>query len=377
MSAAPVSIEARSLVSTGISATDRARTIQMAASWPTNVRATGKWVASAGHRVRSKYKIAAQESDLLFARTDGPRKGGFTDMNTRRFIAIILSAAMSAGLALSQPAAAQDAAIREGPPPGPMRIDPDPRAEQRAYLFAPTGEEMEYTLYVSSKVDPAVPAPLIVALHGMGGDSNFIVRERLIDLAEEGGYVVVGPMGYNEVGWYGSPVIAFGEGGPDPENLAELSELDVLNVIAIATSQYNIDPNRQYLMGHSMGGAGALFLGQKHAERWAAIAAIAPAAFMMQPVQEEILAPMKDVSVPIMITEGAIDTIVPPDSVRSWAAALNRLGMEHEYLELEGLDHGTIIGASMPEIFRFFAVNERSPAPAPAFAPGRPGAPSR
>jgi len=48
------------------------------------------------------------------------------------------------------------------------------------------------------------PAPLIVALHGFGGDSNIIVRDRLVDLGEEGGHVVVGPMGYNVSGWYGS-----------------------------------------------------------------------------------------------------------------------------------------------------------------------------
>lgn len=275
------------------------------------------------------------------------------------------------------------AMAQNGPPPGAngpprmaMTMPVDQRAEERSYTFAPTGQQMRYTIFVSSKVDPAVPAPLIVALHGMGGDANFIVRDRLIDLAEEGGYVVVGPMGFNEVGWYGSPVIAFGPDGPDPANLAELSELDVMTVTAIATSEFTIDPNRTYLMGHSMGGAGTLFLGQRHADRWAAVAAIAPAAFMMQPTQEAVLAPMKDAGVPVMITEGGDDNVVPPDSVRTWAAALERMGMEHEYLEMPGLDHGTIIGASMPEIFRFFAANHRTPPPPPAFRPGgRPGGP--
>jgi hypothetical protein len=42
----------------------------------------------------------------------------------------------------------------------------------------------------------------------MGGDANFLVRDRLIDLAEENGYIVAGPTGYNVTGWYGSPVIS-------------------------------------------------------------------------------------------------------------------------------------------------------------------------
>lgn len=247
----------------------------------------------------------------------------------------------------------------DGPPRMPMTIPADPRVEQRSYHFEDTDEDLPYTLFVSSKVDPDEPAPLIVALHGLGGDSNFIVRDRLVDFAEDGGYVVVGPMGYNVSGWYGSPVIAMGGQPVDPPNLAELSEKDVMNVLEIARDEYTIDPDRTYLMGHSMGGAGTLFLGQKYADQWAAVAAIAPAAFMMQPTQKDILAPMQDAGVPVMITEGAIDNVVPPDSVRSWAAAMEEMGMEHEYHEMEGLDHGTIIGESMPDIFRFFEAHTR------------------
>jgi predicted esterase len=288
----------------------------------------------------------------------------------QRFGAFVAVIALAGGVPLAVSAQNGPPPGANGPPRMAMTMPVDPRAEERSYTFAPTGQQMRYTIFVSSKVDPAVPAPLIVALHGMGGDANFIVRDRLIDQAEEGGYVVVGPMGFNEVGWYGSPVIAFGPNGPDPANLAELSELDVMTVTAIATSEFNIDPNRQYLMGHSMGGAGTLFLGQRHAERWAAVAAIAPAAFMMQPTQETVLAPMKDAGVPVMITEGGDDNVVPPDSVRTWAAALDRMGMKHEYLEMPGHDHGTIIGASIPDIFRFFAENQRTPPPPPAFRPG-------
>ncbi|HSG33310.1 MAG TPA: alpha/beta hydrolase, partial [Sphingomonadaceae bacterium] len=288
-----------------------------------------------------------------------------------------LATLMAGGLAASLPLQAQNGPPPrsvDGPPRFPMTIPADPRVEERTYVLAATGEEMRYNVFVSSKVDPENPAPLIVALHGMGGDANFIVRDRLVDLAEENGYVVVGPMGYNEVGWYGSPVIAFGPNGVEPANLAELSELDVLNVAAIATSEFNIDPNRTYLLGHSMGGAGTFYLGQKHADRWAAIASIAPAAFMMQPTQEKILAPLKDAGVPVMLTEGAEDNVVPPDTVRTWAAAMEKLEMKHEYHEMEGLDHGTIIGASMPEIFRFFAENVRTPPPTP-MPPRRPEPP--
>ena len=214
-------------------------------------------------------------------------------LNSMRRFAVV-----AAGLAVlaAQPATAQPAA--DAPPRFPMTMPADPRTEERSYGFAPTGEEMKYTVFVSSKVRPEVPAPLIVALHGMGGDSKFIARERLIDLAEEGGYVVVAPMGYNTIGWYGSPVIVMGGGAPEPANLTELSEKDVMNVLAMMREEFNIDENRTYLMGHSMGGAGALFLGQKYADQWAAVAAIAPAAFMMQPNRSEMLGTMRDAGRP-------------------------------------------------------------------------------
>jgi hypothetical protein len=61
-----------------------------------------------------------------------------------------------------------------------------------------------------------------------------------------------------------------------------------------------------------MGGAGTIFLGQKHAEEWAALAAIAPAAFMMQRDQKDVLAPIKAAGLPLMITQGDADPVVPP-----------------------------------------------------------------
>jgi predicted esterase len=293
-------------------------------------------------------------------------------METRRWIGQFgLSAAIGlvlAGPSVAQPGANAPAPNGRGPggpgpngaPRPPLRRDPDKRVQQRTYRFTDTNEDLPYTLFVSSKVQRDKPAPLIVALHGLGGDSNFIVRDRLVDLAEEGGYVVVGPMGYNVGGWYGSPLLTIRGQPAPPPNLSEMSEKDVLNVLAMARKEFNIDPNRTYILGHSMGGAGALFLGQKYANQWAAVAAIAPAAFAMQPKQKEILAVMQQAHVPVMITQGDSDTAVPPANTRTWATAMDELKMPHAYSEMPGRDHGTIIGDSMPDIFRFFAAHPKS-----------------
>jgi poly(3-hydroxybutyrate) depolymerase len=257
---------------------------------------------------------------------------------------------------------------------GPIR-QPDPRVQQRKYHFADTNEDLPYALFVSSKVAKDKKAPLIVALHGVFGDGNSLLRGNALDLAEEGGYIVVGPMGYNPQGWFGSPVIVMngppgggrgnapgaGRGGPpptpEPPNLAELSEKDVLNVLAIVRKEFTVDDKRTYLMGHSMGGAGALFLGPKYVDQWAAVASMAPAAFRMKP--DETLAPVKD-KMPLFLAHGDADTVVSIDVGRRWAKAATDLHMkDFKYLELPGADHGTVITQSMPEIFKFFKERTR------------------
>src|SRR5690348_10069747 len=81
----------------------------------------------------------------------------------------------------------------------------DPRVQQRTYLFADTNEELPYAVFVSSKVSKNKKNPLIVALHGLGGNQNTMMRANALELAEEGGYIMVAPMGYNSGGWYGAP----------------------------------------------------------------------------------------------------------------------------------------------------------------------------
>ncbi len=276
-----------------------------------------------------------------------------------------LSLAVLVSYALIEAPPVQGQAPAAAAPKGPINRPPDPRVQQRKYHFTDTNEDLPYALFVSSKVSKTKKAPLIVALHGLGGDGNSLLRGNALDLAEEGGYIIVGPMGYNVQGWYGSPVIVTNRGGakgggaqatPEPPNLAELSEKDVMNVLAIVRKEFMIDDKRTYLMGHSMGGAGALFLGPKYVDQWAAVAAMAPAAFRMQP---ESLAPVKD-KMPLLLAHGDADTVVPTDVGRRWAKTATELKVkDFKYLELPGADHGTVIAQSMPEIFKFFKEHTR------------------
>jgi poly(3-hydroxybutyrate) depolymerase len=251
-----------------------------------------------------------------------------------------------------------------GTAPAPVRRSaqpPDPRVQQRTYHFMETNEDIPYAVFVSSKVTKAKSAPLMIALHGLGGGPNSLMHGNLLDLAEQGGFVVFAPMGYNPRGWYGipgNPPQAAGSTRPpdpaaakDPPNLRELSEKDVLNVLAMARKEFNVDERRTYLMGHSMGGAGTLYLGSKYASTWAAIAAIAPAARRMESDMRSVLT---KITMPVLIIQGDADTAVPVVNTRKWAVAMKDMKMTHAYNEIAGGDHGNVIDIGMPDIFAFF-----------------------
>jgi predicted peptidase len=261
----------------------------------------------------------------------------------------------------------------------------DPRVQERTYLFKDTNEDLKYLLFVSSKVSKNRKAPLIVTLHGLGAGPQFMLTKAAVDLAEEGGYILVGPMGYNERGWYGIPMgqkKGFGKapsktankpetvqpdakaapkpkGGMfsnanDPPNLRELSEKDVMNVLDIVRKEFNVDERRIYLMGHSMGGAGTLYLGVKYASIWAALAPVAPAAFGLSPESLE-----KIRSMPVIFVHGEADEVVPIAISQQWVDVAKELNMTYEYNKIPGVSHGPVITACLPSIYEFFGKHSK------------------
>jgi predicted peptidase len=284
-----------------------------------------------------------------------------------------------------------------GQPGGRRAIDP--RVQQHTYRFADTNEELPYAVFVSSKVSKDKKNPLIVALHGLGGDQNTMMRANALQLAEEGGYIMVGPMGYNSGGWYGAPA-RFGTGGgrgpgaprgangappagapqgappagrgafppastaggkelTDPTKLHEASEKDVMNVLDMIRKEFNVDENRTYLMGHSMGGAGSIYLGVKYASIWAAVGAEAPATAPAGLTPDNYsLEPAKNI--PMIIVQGDMDTLVPVAGTRLWIDKMKELKMTYQYIEVPGGDHGSVLTTGAPDIFAFFAKHTKA-----------------
>ena len=242
-----------------------------------------------------------------------------------------------------------------GQEPGSV-VAADPRVEGRTYTFPGTGKEVPYALFVPSAYDAQRKWPLIVALHGLGRPYDWMMGyQGAIDFAERDGYIMVSPLGYHARAWYGSR----GSGIPQmprrpeadtevlPPNLGELSEQDVMNVFEIVRQEFNVDEDRMYLWGHSMGGAGTYHLAAKHPELWAGlgVAAPAPSASLDQ------LDAFKHV--PIIILQGDEDRLV--STTREWVAKTKALGMEHVYVEIKGGDHSKFINSSAETLGKLFA----------------------
>ena len=224
---------------------------------------------------------------------------------------------------------------------------------------------MGYHLYVPKSYDPKKGSALVLALHGYGVNYGFFfsVVSDLPALCEKYGFICVAPMGYSTSGWYGSPMTVPGapppgsrlpvpQSGSNEEQLREreLSELDVLKVLDIVRHEYKIDPRRMYLMGHSMGGFGAWFLGQKHLQMWAAIAPMS--GINENGFKELDIKKLARLPVLVAVGEQETDTVVTSNQA---VAALKAAGGDVTYVEIAGGTHGSMVAPSTARIMEFFS----------------------
>ena len=241
--------------------------------------------------------------------------------------------------------------------------------QQRRYFFAEAGAEMPYRLYVPRSYDPGTPIPLVVALHGFGGNQDyfFAALDALPELLEQHGFIFVAPMGYSTSGWYGAPLDIPGNrprssGQPPPpvtQSVEEmkreryLSETDVMNVLALVKREYNVDPDRTFLMGHSMGGMGTYVLGQKYAEQWAAIAVmsgtLADATYDLERLRR----------VAVMLSAGEQEAAVV-EAAKAQIEEMHELGIKTGFFVAPGATHGSMVAPTIPKVLEFFADKNRN-----------------
>jgi predicted peptidase len=257
---------------------------------------------------------------------------------------------MRAPILLTAVAALATASLHaaQGTPPAPLR--PNPKAplyrhvgeQYRVYDFPGTGESIPYRLFVPSRWTPTARLPLLVTLRaGTSVNNSYRSKNDFVVQAERRGYIVVTPMGYRPLPqpYYGSAyriarpnAAAPAAGWTTQEN--ERAEQDVLNVIDLVTEEYNVDTSRVYLHGQNPSGSGALHLGAKYPDRFAALViSSGPIVFDTYPFDR-----LKG-KMALMVIHGDQDTSNPIEASQKMAEAAKAAGVETVYATVPGGTH--------------------------------------
>ena len=224
---------------------------------------------------------------------------------------------------------------------------------ERHYLLDGPNEVMPYRVYVPKAYNPTAGAPLVIALHGLGGneDSFFDQYSKLPpQLAEKQGFLLAAPNGFRVDGFYGSTIM--GAGDAASRRRVEYSEKDVLEVVRLMKTHYKVDEWRIYLIGHSMGAIGTWALGAKYPETWAALV---PFSGVGSPALAERMK-----GIPQFVVHGDNDPTVNVSGSRNMVAALKKAGANVTYLEIPGGNHTDVVVPNLAKAFEFLAGQHKS-----------------
>jgi len=250
--------------------------------------------------------------------------------------------------------------------------------QARTYQFPGTTEQIPYHLYVPTKWTRATKLPLVIVTHG-AAQPAIAPFQRPMDMptlanaAEAHGYIVAAVTGYHAnatgVGGWNVPYPmvqvprtgrAGGAGGgrrgggeppapPTAEDFAR-AEQDVLNVADLVAKEYNVDPNRIYLMGNSSGGSAVWNIAAKFPGRWTAIS---PSAAPL----EDANFPYENLKkIPVLVVHGDMDTTMVFEASKLMVDHAKAKGIDATWLPVIGGKH--VDAWAQPEIinqiFGFF-----------------------
>jgi predicted esterase len=195
---------------------------------------------------------------------------------------------------------------------------------------------------------------LVTLRAGPSVDNPYRPPNSLVSEAARRGYIVVTPMGYrpHRQPYYGSryriarPDAAEPAAGWTAEEDAR-AEQDVLNVIALVSREYNVDPARIYLHGQNPSASGALHLAAKYAGRFKAlIISSGPIEFAQYPWDR-----LKGVG--LLVIHGDQDTVNPIAASQRMAEAARAAGVRTTYATVPGGTHLEAYLTYAREIFDF------------------------
>jgi len=197
------------------------------------------------------------------------------------------------------------------------------------------GKLQPYVLRVPPGTDPSNPSGLTFALPSLGGTyTQFSVfsPNQLTQLGDERSNLVATPLGHGPDGWY-----------------TDEAEVDVFEVWADIDRHFDLDPDRSYVSGYSMGGYGSYKLGVEYPDLWSRVFTV------VGPPGEGIWVPPADPTagpetltadllanvrwVPFLNWVGTSDELVPYIGPVTQQQRFDQLGLRSELWSFAGLDH--------------------------------------
>jgi predicted esterase len=179
------------------------------------------------------------------------------------------------------------------------------------------------------------PLPLVIALHGAGGDENMFMDAYggglIKRLADERGFLVASPL-------------TTGLAGPGgPAALAAL--LDVFR------ATYSVDSDRIYLIGHSMGAGAAAALSRSAGRTFAAAACFNGFSWPADAGSDSVA--------PIRVVGGALDPLAPPARLDAAVRAAVSAGGTVDYRSLPDQGHLLTVPAALPDVVTWLLEQRR------------------
>lgn len=208
---------------------------------------------------------------------------------------------------------------------------------RKAYRSAVDNTLQPYRILIPAAYDGSKPLPLLVALHGMGGDEGSMFdgyHDALKREAERLGFIVACPKGRDSASMYRGS-----------------AEQDVLDVIARVEKDYRVDSKRVYLMGHSMGGYGTWSVAMQRPDLFAALGPISGGG------DTNGLEKIKDI--PEYVVHGDNDKTVNVSQSRRMVEAGKKLGMNITYVEVPGGSHVSVAEPAFAPMLDFFAKQQK------------------
>lgn len=214
--------------------------------------------------------------------------------------------------------------------------------------------EQPYGLYLPPNYDPQKKYPLVIMLHGAGSNHRLAMRRvfgksnangendveasRYFPKWKDVDYIVASPYARGTIGYQG------------------VAEKDVYDVLADVKKRFNIDEDRTYLTGLSMGGGGTLWVGLTRPDIWAAMAPVCAA----PPNGTDVFVP-NALNVPMYFFHGDADPAVPVTRTRDMVKRLKELSTNVSYTEYPGVGHNSWEKAYADEaIFDWFGKFKRN-----------------